>query len=182
MDKMEEYVRKNREELDKLSPSPGIWKEIKKGLHPVRTGMLRWVQAAAMIVVIFTTAVLFYLNKDGRDIAFAGDNNETLLMKANPELKETEIYYNNLINNLYSEAAPLLTGQKDVEDELLNDLSQLDSICTDIKKDLKDRVSNQEVIEALINNYRTRIQILEEMLMLLKEDENNIQKKQNHEL
>jgi len=27
MDKMEEYVRKNREELDKLSPSPGIWKE-----------------------------------------------------------------------------------------------------------------------------------------------------------
>lgn len=182
MDKMEEYIRKNREELDKLSPSPGIWKGIRKELRPVRSGTIRWIQAAAMIIVILTTAALFYVNQDGRNIAISGDKNEILLMKANPELKETEIYYNNLINNLYSEAVPLLTGQKDVEDELLNDLSQLDSICIDIKRDLRDRVSNQEVIEALINNYRTRIQILEEMLMLLKENENNTEKEKEHEL
>jgi len=179
---MEEYIRENREELDKLSPSPAIWKGIRRGLKSGKTGMFRLIQAAAMIVVILTTAALFYVNKDGRDIASSGDRNELLLMKANPELKETEIYYNNLINNLYTEAAPLLTRHKDVEVELLNDLSQLDSICSDIRKDLKDRVSNQEVIEALINNYRTRIQILEEMLALLKENENNTEKKQGYEL
>jgi len=182
MDKMEEYIRKNREELDKLTPSPGIWKGIRKELRQGRSGLIRWIQAAALIIVVLTTAALFYKNQDWRNIAKSGVKNEILLLKANPELKETEIYYNNMINNLYSEAVPLLTGQKDVEDELLTDLSQLDSICTDIKKDLRDRVSNQEVIEALINNYRTRIQILEEMLVLLKENENNTEKKQNHEL
>lgn len=182
MDKMEEYIRKNREKLDKLSPSPAVWKGIRKDLQRTRLRMVRWISAAAMIIVVLTTAALFYANKEGSSISLSGDKNEILIMNANPELKETEIYYNNLINNLYSEAAPLLTGHKDVEDELLNDLLQLDSICSDIKKDLRDRVSNQEVVEALINNYRIRIQILEEMLALLKENENNTEKNQNHEL
>jgi hypothetical protein len=97
-------------------------------------------------------------------------NEDALIMKANPDLKETEIYYNNLVHNLYSEATPLLTGYPDLEKELLSDMSQLDSICTDIKKDLKDNVANQEVIEALINNYRIKIHILEDMLSILKEN------------
>jgi hypothetical protein len=182
MDKMEEYIRKNREELDRLSPSPEVWRRIRKDLHPTRSTMVRWISVAAMIVVVLTVAALFYVNPDGRKIASSGDKHEIRLVNANPELKETEIYYNNLINSLYSEAVPLLTAHKDMEDELLSDLSQLDSLCTDIKKDLRDRVSNQEVIDALINNYRIRIQILEEMLVLLKENENNTEKKQNHEL
>jgi hypothetical protein len=103
-------------------------------------------------------------------------------MKVNPDLEETEIYYNNLVNNLYSEATPLLAGYPDIEKELISDLSQLDSICTDIKKDLKDNVANQEVIEALINNYRIKIHILEDMLNTLKEDENNLQKNDDYAL
>jgi hypothetical protein len=38
---------------------------------------------------------------------------------------------------------------------------------------LKDNVDNQDVIEALINNYRIKIQILEDMLIVLKQNENN---------
>jgi len=61
-------------------------------------------------------------------------------------------------------------------------MSHLDSLCTEIKKDLKDNVANQEVIEALIQNYRIRIRLLEDMLTILKENENKPAKKKSYEL
>jgi hypothetical protein len=182
MDRLEEYIRKNREDLDRYSPSNEIWNRINRNIRKGRINRTRWLSAAAMIIVIFTTAALFYLGEDKRNFGVISRNGDALIMKANPDLKETEIYYNNLVNNLYNEATPLLTGYPDIEKELFSDLSQLDSICTDIKKDLKDNVANQEVIEALISNYRIKIHILEDMLSILKENENNLQKNDNHAL
>ncbi len=170
MDRLEEYIRKNREDLDRHTPSQAVWNRINRNMRKGRINRTRWMTAAAMIIVIFTTAALFYLGEDKRNFGVINRNEDALIMKANPGLKETEIYYNNLVHNLYSEATPLLTGYPDLEKELLSDMSQLDSICTDIKKDLKDNVANQEVIEALINNYRIKIHILEDMLSILNEN------------
>jgi 3-hydroxyacyl-CoA dehydrogenase len=47
-------------------------------------------------------------------------------------------------------------------------MSELDSLYSALKADLKDNVANQEVIEAIIENYRLRIAILEELLAELK--------------
>jgi hypothetical protein len=97
-------------------------------------------------------------------------------------LKETETYYNTLVNSLYKEATPLLTNNPDIKKELNTDLSHIDSICVEIKKDLKDNISNQDVVEALIQNYRIKIKILEDMLTVLKANENNPEKKKSHEI
>ncbi len=176
MDRLEDFIRKNREELDKYTPSPDVWKGIRKSMHYNRRELIIWLSAAAMIIVILTTAVLFYIGKERENYILSKGDADALLMKTNPELVESEIYYNNLINDLYNEATPMLTGHPDIEKELLNDLSQLDSICADIKKDLRDNVDNQEVIEALINNYRIKMHILEDMLDILRQNENNSEK------
>jgi hypothetical protein len=182
MDRLEEYIRKNRGDLDKYTPSNEIWSRIDQSIRKGRIKRTRWMAAAAMIIVIFGTAVLFYLGEDKKNFGAISRNGDALIMKTNPDLNETEIYYNNLVNDLYSKATPLLTGNPELEKELFSDLSHLDSICTDIKKDLKDNISNQEVIEALINNYRIKIRILEEMLNTLDVKENNPQKKESHAL
>jgi hypothetical protein len=182
MDRLEEHIRENREELDKYSLSPDVWKGIAKALHKSRTEIMRWFSAAAMIIVIFSTAALFYVAEYKRNYGYGNDNTDAMLMKAAPQLKETEIYYNNIVNNLYTEATPLLTEYPDVEKELINDLSQLDSICADIRQDLKDNVSNQAVIEALINNYRTKIHVLEDMLEILRQNENTKEENDDHAL
>ena len=102
--------------------------------------------------------------------------------RAIAQLRETEIYYNNLANTLYREATPMLSKNPEVERELLTGISQLDSICIEIKKDLKDNIANQEVIQALIQNYRLKIRLLEEMLSVMKENEDNNEKKLHNEL
>jgi hypothetical protein len=184
MDKLEDFIRKNREDLDLYEPSSGTWKRIEKELKDKKTGFKRWMSIAAMLVVILGTAVVMF--RLGTMWSDSG-NRQSAIEETNqysPHLKETEIYYTNLVNSLYQEATPLLTGNPEIKKELTNDMSQLDSICTDIKRDLKDNVANQEVVEALIQNYRIKIRLLEDMLIILKEKENdnNPEKTKSHEL
>jgi hypothetical protein len=182
MDKLEEYIRKNREDLDIHSPSSGLWKKINSNLGNEKPSFIKWFSIAAMVIVILCTGIiLLRIGKSGtaQDTEL---NSSSINAGGNPHLKETEIYYNNLVNSLYREATPLLTGNPEVRKELTTDISQLDSICSEIKKDLKDNVANQEVVEALIQNYRIKIRLLEDMLTILKENENNQEKNKSHEL
>ncbi|MGD0341899.1 MAG: hypothetical protein ABSA76_09365 [Bacteroidales bacterium] len=179
MEKLEDFIRENREGLDRREPSPEIWKGIRRNLRSRRPGIMKRLAAAAVILVIVTAAIFHYSNEN-KDVST--NRKEALLIKNNPQLKETEFYYNNLANRLYNQATPLLAGYPDIRIEFLHDMSQIDSICIDIKNDLKDNVSNQEVIEALITNYRIKIQILEEMLDQLKQNDDKPVNKESHEL
>jgi hypothetical protein len=179
MGNLEEHIRKNREDLDRYNPPSGVWKKIEKELKKDKHQNRRWLSVAAMVAVIFGTAVILF-----RPVyRWSGNKKNTeIVISENPQLRETEIYYNNLVNSLYKEATPLLTNNPDVRKELNSDMSHLDSICIDLKKDLKDNISNREVVEALIQNYRIKIQILEDMVTELKENENATEKKNSHEL
>lgn len=182
MDKLEEHIRKNREDLDRYSPPAGLWKRIRKDLGREKSMMRQWLSIAALVVVILGSAIILFRPVYRWSDPDNHKNNEDRITAIDPQLKETEVYYNSLVNSLYKEATPLLTNKPDIKNELNSDLSHLDSICADLKKDLKDNVANQDVVEALIQNYRIKIRILEEMLTVLKADENNPEKKKNHEL
>jgi hypothetical protein len=181
MDRLEEHIRKNREAMDHYRPSPGVWKKIRRTIQKKKSAVQQWLSVAAMITVVLGTAlVLFrigYFVSDERSDRKAGAR-----IQENSQLKESEMYYSNLMNSLILEATPLLTANPDIEKELETDISHLDSICVEIKKDLRDNIANQEVVEALIQNYRTKIRLLEDMLKILKEDENDPEKKESYEL
>ena len=182
MDNLEEYIMKHREELDRYKPSPGIRKRIGKGLKPGKGSGYQWISVAAMIAVIMGIAVLFFRPGSLPERKSNSENNISMSPQTGLHLKETEIYYNNLANSLYSEAIPMLAKNPEIKSELSMDLSQIDSICGEIKKDLKDNVANMDVVEALIQNYRIKIKILEDMLKVLKENDGNIEKRKRYEL
>lgn len=178
MDRLEEFIRNNRDGLDKLNPSPGVWNTIRKRINKRRNILFSRIAAAAVLVIIAYSSFLL-LRNPGRT------GSPEITGKVYPkdqQLRELELYYNSIIGSLYTEADPLFTGNPELKQELTDDISHLDSIFYDIKKDLKDNASNQEVISALIQNYRIRIRILEDMLEILREDENNPDKTNGHEL
>jgi hypothetical protein len=182
MDKLEEHIRVNREDLDRHRPSSAIWNRIKKGLGKEKLPINQLFSIAAMIIVILATAIVFLRPGNRPSDINNGYSAGTGLSQTKPQLKETEIYYNNVVNSLYREATPLLTRNPVIKKELNADISQLDSICSEIRKDLKDNVANQEVVEALIQNYRIKIRLLEDMLSILKEIEKNPEKNKSYEL
>ena len=177
MDRIEKFIKDNRHDLDKYDPSPDIWDRIRKKVGFKKGSAVKWLSIAAMILFVLGTAVTIFIVTNRRiDLLGPG-------FAEQEELKETEIFYNSMINTLYLEARPMLTGQPEIQKELDTDLAQIDSLCADIKKDLKDNVSNEQVIEALIQNYRIKIQILEDMLEVLKKNNGQVNKTQEgHEM
>jgi DNA primase len=178
MDELEKFIRNHRDELDKYSPEEKTWMRIKSALRKRPRSLIFTFSAAAVIVIVLGIAALFRMI----DYRIPGSKRYEALVNNDPQIRETELYYDNLVNDLFREAMPMLTGYPDLEKELIIDLTQLDSICIEIKKDLKDNISNQEVIEALINNYRIKIHILNDMLDLLKQEENKTTKTTKHAL
>jgi len=49
----------------------------------------------------------------------------------------------------------------------------LDSVYADLRRDLKDNAANEEVIEAMIQNYRLKLEILEDVLSQMRQANNN---------
>lgn len=163
--KFEKFVREHREDFDFREPDPKLWAKIEKNIKPRRIITWRIVASrAAAIVLIFIASYAVHEYLGNRTIKLAQKKHHTKEEIIIPELQEAEIYYSGLINEKLRAAEPILTNCPVIEKELKTDLAQLDSIYNDLKKDLKDNIANQEVIEAIIENYRLRIALLEELL------------------
>ncbi len=154
---LEDFVRGHSQDFDILEPDDRLWEGIDKKLNkanrrPVLYYIYRATAVAALLAVLFSVQQFFSGRQNAGEI---------------PELQEADLYYTTLINQKMEQVKPFLSEYPGLEDELNNDLSELDSIYKDLKEDLKDNIANQEVLEAMIENYRLRIDILEEMVHFL---------------
>jgi hypothetical protein len=176
MDEFEKHIRNGREGMDIHEPDPGLWSRIEAELPRRERHIGSYIWKAAVILIVAgagLTLIIRTINAPERN--------------ANPQIaavRETYVYYNSQISLLYAEAGPLLTDNPDISMELDKSMSELDSLSVEIRKDLNDNIANEEVVEALIRNYRLRIQLLEDMLVLMKEKETETENKNysDHEL
>ena len=171
-DKLEKFIREHRADFDLREPDPKLWTKIEKNIRPKRSISWRIVAsraAAVLLIFIASYAMHDFLDKGNMKLTIKKQPaREELLI---PELQEAEMYYSGIINEKLKAAEPIFTNCPTIEKELKTDMAQLDSIYNDLKKDLKDNIANQEVIEAIIENYRLRIALLEELLNDIKPSE-----------
>jgi len=174
MDDLERQIMKNRDKMDIHEPDESLWSRIESTLPAGRRVIRPFLWRAAAVALVAAAGLTLLTRSD----IFSRNDDQTALKM----VRETDLYYNSLINSLYTEAEPLLTANPEVHTELSIGMDELDSISAEIRKDLKDNVATGEVIEALIRNYRLRIEMLEDMLMILKEEEKENEKQPEYEL
>lgn len=176
-DKLEKFILENREKFDTHEPDPKLWSKIEAGIKIKKPVNWRFFlsRAAAVLLIFFASyMVQEFINKGLPRINLAKSKEVEI-----PELKEAENYYSRLVNEKLHEIKPIITGCPALEEELNYDLNQLDSLYKELKKDLKDNIANQEVVDAMIQNYRLRLSILEDILLELKPDEDESINKYN---
>jgi hypothetical protein len=171
-DRLEDFVKDHNAEFDLHEPNPELWKGIKKEIARNKEWQWRfYLSRAAIVILIFGAsfaAQRLWLRSESK-IAKQTDKMNIEI----PELREAEIYYTGVIDAKLREAKPMLSKFPSLEKELHIDLFELDSINKCLKNDLQDNIANQEVIEAMIQNYRLRISILEDMLTFLESQNSN---------
>jgi hypothetical protein len=174
MDELEKHIKSIRDEIDIREPGPGLWNRIEAGL-PGRQRSLRsnlWRAAAAVIVAGAALAVIAGMLR----------TSERFKDPQVTEVQETYRYYDDKIRSLYEEAEPLMTAYPEISHELTSGMTELDSLSAQIIRDLNENIASSEVIEALIGNYRLRIELLEDMLQLMKENDNETDQPTGNEL
>jgi hypothetical protein len=176
-DKLEKFILNNREAFDFREPDPGMWNKIKSGIRPRKTIRFKFILSrAAAVLLIFVISYMInkFIYEGFPKISFSRSKEIEI-----PELKEAENYYTGVLNEKLNEIKPILAACPALEEELNYDLNQLDSLYRELKNDLKDNIANQEVIDAMIQNYRLRISILEEISSEIKPDKDGSDKKYN---
>ncbi len=168
-DRLEDFVKQHREQFEQHEPDPSIWLKINPAnqAEAQKRRPMQWLRIAAAVAMIFagSTAGIYFLTGERVD---ADRHSSELYL----EILETEQYYSQIVSDRYKELKPFLVSNPVANEMLSTDMEELDEVYEELKEDLKDNASNPEVIEAMILNYRVKLEILEDLLIQLKEKEN----------
>ena len=147
-DNLKKYIDENRSELDVFSF------DLEAGLADLQQRLPKkerdltwiWKVAAAVSLLITVCTVLFFTMDRGSNQYMAS------------EASETEKYYQSMVD------AKLVLVKDRVDPQILMELEEMDRVFEELKSDLADDVDNEEVIAAMIDNYRLKLKILEKIL------------------
>lgn len=182
-DKLEKYILDHRQQFDDQEPDPGIWERVDTHKAPViGINWKRIAWRAAAVAAIFVTSYFFHdlidsRNDAGRKAIAENPGDASPIVK---ELIEAEAYYTSQINMKKEEVFRLTATNPEVRHEINMEMVDLDRVYNELREDLKDNAANEEVVEAMIQNYRLKLDILEEMLMVLKQSDET-QNEKDHE-
>ncbi len=126
-------------------------------------------RVAASILLVMTVSIGFLWLR-GNSVKYADGIS---LQDLSPELAEAEVYYNQMVE---AKMGLIKASNVTLDPMVVRDFELLDSAYNELKLDLEDNMYNQEVIDAMIQNYRIKLQVLENILDEIQktnEDEEN---------
>ncbi|MCS6969019.1 MAG: hypothetical protein RMJ44_06425 [Cytophagales bacterium] len=164
-DKLKTWAQQHRKEMDVFQAPEFLWERIAAQLdRQEKTRQYWWknayVRIAASIVLILVSATFLVLYQ--RQLT-----SENTLQAAYPELKQAEAYFKPIIAAKMRRIEQI--GDKDLLNLLLEDLALLEKDYQTLAKDLQDHADNRQIIQAMIANYRSRLQLLERILNQLEQ-------------
>ncbi|TAD99717.1 MAG: hypothetical protein EAZ97_08060 [Bacteroidetes bacterium] len=184
MDKLEDFIRQNRNELDQFEPSQALWNKLNAGLDKQQTKTIP-IQKFWQMAAVFAVLLVGLLTLQWKYLQNHNQNSENIVMnlaQENPELMETEQFYIKQISekkeliNAYDLKA--LGVDKDFE----KDLQTLDAMYLELKAELPQSGNSEYIIGAMIQNLQIRMDILNQQLMVLEKIKNlKNGEKTNHE-
>ena len=174
MGNLEKFIKAHRDQFDDSNPDPALWDRIASRLPQQRDNtrriiMWKWIAAAAVVVALVMSGVVAGLYM-GRGTP--GQNPDYA------EFMQAQQYYNLEYNKKKSELSHY------AYDPMVDkDLNELDEMYTDLSKEFMttDEPDKSELINAMIQIYKSRIALLECVLNRIEQSNNEIQLYQDEE-
>lgn len=171
MDKLKEYMDKNREDFDRLHASDRHWDIIETRLDGNHSTKMQWFGIAATIMIFLLSGVIAYMNLNrqpaepkkeaGHQINSLGD--------LNPHWAKVETFY---LMSLRTEMQHLQKYNLNKYPQYISFLQQyyhVDSIYNSLVVEIREKGAQPEIIDQMIMNYKIRLKILEMLQHYLQE-------------
>jgi len=163
-DRLEDFINENRHEFDSLEPSDKVWEMIGQRMEEQTKPNIRrmsWMKVAAIIAVIILVPSIIYQVRSYYQMQ------TVQAIQADPdvqELMEAEAFYAQEVSGKLAEIQKCYKIYPELKSEIEGDLNELETMYISLKKDLKENISNKEVIEAMIDNNRNRMKLVDDVL------------------
>ncbi|GGX28518.1 hypothetical protein [Aquimarina muelleri] len=175
MDDFEKYIKENRYLFDEQRADKSkIWDNIESRLNTPKS-IVVWrfpilkFAASILILVGAFSIINMYLNSG------LNYNNQNNIV--NQELRDIDTYYKDLVSfqvQLVKNSSKLQDKEKE---EFLSFMDELDEEYNTLKLEMKKNLNNEYILEAIVNNYKKRIELIENLL----EQINNSKKSNENE-
>jgi len=151
---IKQFIQNNRPAFDSEVPPAFVWENVEKNLPRKRIHMYRVLRMAAAVLLILGMGIVI-----GR-FAAQPSKTELALSDISNEYAELENFYTQKINQKIS----LLKNQQ-LDERALSDIKELEQEFETLKRDLNaSNAQDEQIIQAMIENYRTKIDLLERVL------------------
>ncbi|MEO0405616.1 MAG: hypothetical protein AAF193_12160 [Bacteroidota bacterium] len=183
--KWKSFFQENKDDFELETPSDGIWDNIDGALpeeQKTKVISLKWfIGAAAACLMIGLFIGTWYAQNRIDQNAIAIANQEQTDTPSTPEvgvtfgalsddLKEVESFYITQVSEKLTNV-----NEYEVDEEWLLEIEILNDDFEGLKQALNEGADREKIVEAMIQNYRFRLELLEALLMEI--DEANIPKK-----
>ncbi len=177
MDELKTLIDQNRALFDTEEPSDGHFERFEMLLVSQNKKQLninfRVILRAAVVAILVTLSGLYITEH------FIWRPKTSQTAESN-EFREARQYYNQVVNVKIGEIKQLDQNMDPKEKEmLLKELTEMDALYVDLQKELESRPNDPRLIQAMINHYQMKIDVLNRIINNL----NNVKQlnTQNHE-
>lgn len=162
MKKLEDFVREHRDDFDSKLPSPELWGQIEFKMKKKKPRVISLWRRTAAIAAILTIAIIstFLLNTHQKEYKKYANVSDPEIIN----LLETEAYYAKKVSFQMKEINKCYKIYPELKSDIESDLNELDNMYKELENDLNDNFYNREVIEAMIQNNRVRLEIVDRVL------------------
>lgn len=165
MKDLEKIIQENRSVFESFEPDEGHFERFEQKLarfnkkqQSFSFGFL--LKAAAIAILVFISGLWVY----DRINPSIENRNGIALHQVSPEYNEVETYYATLASQKMNEISSLEYIDSTQKTMLLEELKQMDIVYENLKRDLKNNPTDERVINAMIQHYQMKVEIMNQIL------------------
>lgn len=168
MDNLKEHIKENRLRFDEHKADKAkLWAQIERQLDKPKTVKL-WKHSVFKVAasIVIALGIISVIN------TISNTNGSTKNSLANQELNDINAYYKGLVAyqvNLLNESPNLSIKQKK---DFLSFMNELDAEYDDLRLELESNLDNEQILNAIVTNYKKRIELIENLLKQINSSKN----------
>jgi cytochrome c-type biogenesis protein CcmH/NrfG len=179
MKTIEDIIRNNRAFFEDQEPSEGHFErfsvklEIRRQKMAGKRSIVPYLLKAAVVTLLVTLSSLWTW-----DHFIRPGSRRMTLSEVSPQYKEVENYYLHQVNLMEGEILNLDTNQTPEQKEMLiKEMQSMDSTYISLQKELKANPNDERIINAMIEHYQTKLDVMTYIVSQLKSIRNENAKK-----
>jgi hypothetical protein len=183
MKTIDEIIRSNRDFFEDGEPSEGHLERFNRKLEVrfragrVTRSIVPYLLKAAVVTLLITLSSLWTW-----DHFIRSDRSRMALGDVSPQYKEVENYYIHQVNMMESEISTInFTNNPEQQDVLKREMKSMDSVYVQLQKELKANPDDERIINAMIEHYQTKLEVMTYIVNQLKSIRNENQKPKEDE-